>query len=99
MDGLNTVLEYLTSVPAWYLATSVDGQPHVRPFAFAQIILRGRAGLDDRALDEMREAGWKHLERLGEHYEGPNDPTLVFFSVEDPEAFICNHDEWVPVEL
>ena len=25
MDGLNTVLEYLTSVPAWYLATSVDG--------------------------------------------------------------------------
>ena len=53
------------------------------------LILRGRAGLDDRALDEMREAGWKHLERLGEHYEGPNDPTLVFFSVEDPEAFIC----------
>ena len=107
MDGLNTVLEYLTSVPAWYLATSVDGQPHVRPFSFAQIqdgklwfvtartkdvwqellqnqrfeatswwpghgwlILRGRAGLDDRALGEMREAGWKHLERLGEHYEG-----------------------------
>lgn len=136
MDGLNTVLEYLTSVPAWYLATSVDGRPHVRPFSFAQIqdgklwfvtartkdvwqellqnqrfeatswwpghgwlILRGRAGLDDRALDEMREAGWKHLERLGEHYEGPNDPALVFFSVEDPEAFICNHDKWVPVEL
>ncbi len=45
------------------------------------------------------EAGWKHLERLGEHYEGPNDPTLVFFSVEEPETFICNHDEWVPVEL
>ena len=37
MDGLNTVLEYLTSVPAWYLATSVGGQPHVRPFSFAQI--------------------------------------------------------------
>ena len=36
MDGLNTVLEYLTSVPAWYLATSVDGQPHVRPFSFGQ---------------------------------------------------------------
>ena len=120
MDGLNTVLEYLTSVPAWYLATSVDGQPHVRPFSFAQIQdgklwfvtartkdvwqellqnLRGRAGLEDRASSEMREAGWKHLERLSEHYEGPNDPTLVFFSVEDPEAFICNHDEWVPVEL
>ena len=63
------------------------------------LILRGRAGLEDRASGEMREAGWKHLERLSEHYEGPNDPTLVFFSVEDPEAFICNHDEWVPVEL
>ena len=37
MDGLNTVLEYRTSVPAWYLATSGDGQPHVRPFSFAQI--------------------------------------------------------------
>ena len=47
----------------------------------------------------MREAGWRHLERLGEHYEGADDPTLVFFSVEEPEAFICNHDEWVPVEL
>lgn len=111
MDGLNTVLEYLTSVPAWYLATSVDGQPHVRPFSFVQIqdgklwfvtartkdvwqellqnqrfeatswwpghgwlILRGRAGLDDRASSEMREAGWKHLERLGEHYEGLTTP-------------------------
>lgn len=104
MDGLNTVLEYLTSVPAWYLATSVGGQPHVRRFSFAQIqdgklwfvtartkdvwqellqnqrfeatswwpghgwlILRGRAGLEDRASSEMREAGWKHLERLSEH--------------------------------
>ena len=113
MDGLNTVLEYLTSVPAWYLATSVDGQPHVRPFSFAQIqdgklwfvtartkdvwqellqnqrfeatswwpghgwlILRGHAGLDDQAAPDMREAGWKHLERLGEHYEGAGDPTL-----------------------
>ena len=24
-DGLDTVLGYLTAVPAWYLATSVDG--------------------------------------------------------------------------
>ena len=36
---------------------------------------------------------------MGEHYEGADDPTLVFFSVEEPEAFVCNHDEWVPVEL
>ena len=36
-EGLEKVLQYMTSVPAWYLATSVDGQPHVRPFSFAQI--------------------------------------------------------------
>ena len=35
MTGNETVLQYLTSVPAWYLATSVDDQPHVRPFSFA----------------------------------------------------------------
>lgn len=29
------ILEYLTSVPAWYLATSKQDQPHVRPFSFA----------------------------------------------------------------
>ena len=97
MDGLNTVLEYLTSVPAWYLATSVEATSWWPGHGW--LILRGRAGLEDRASSEMREAGWKHLERLSEHYEGPNDPALVFFSVEDPEAFICNHDEWVPVEL
>ncbi len=135
-DGVSTVLEYLTSIPAWYLATSVDNQPHVRPFSFAAeqdgkiwfctattkdvwqelvanqlfeatawwpghgwLILRGRAGLQDRAEPELREAGWRHLEGLGEHYDGPNDPTLVFFSVEDPQAWICNHDEWKPVAL
>ncbi|MBM6779158.1 pyridoxamine 5'-phosphate oxidase family protein [Collinsella tanakaei] len=135
-DGMSTVLEYLTSIPAWYLATSVDNQPHVRPFSFAAeqdgkiwfctattkdvwqelvanqlfeatawwpghgwLILRGRAGLEDRAEPELREAGWRHLEGLGEHYDGPNDPTLVFFSVEDPQVWICNHDEWKPVAL
>lgn len=136
-QGLNTALTYLTSVPAWYLATSVDGQPHVRPFSFAAIhdgklwfctartkdvwvelaqnqlfeatawwpghgwlILRGRAGLDDSGVsDVIRDAGWRHLEGLGEHYEGPDDPVLAFFSVEDAKAWICNHDEWVPLEL
>lgn len=134
--GMKTVLEYLTSIPAWYLATSVDNQPHVRPFSFAAeqdgkiwfctattkdvweellqnqlieatawwpghgwLILRGRAGLEDRANAEMRQAGYDHLTDLNEHYDGPNDPTLVFFSVEEPKAWICNHDEWVPVEL
>lgn len=134
--GMKTVLEYLTSIPAWYLATSVDNQPHVRPFSFAAeqdgkiwfctattkdvweellqnqlieatawwpghgwLILRGRAGLEDRANAEMRQAGYDHLTSLNEHHDGPNDPTLVFFSVEEPQAWICNHDEWVPVEL
>lgn len=32
--GCEIVVEYLQSVPAWYLATSVEGQPHVRPFSF-----------------------------------------------------------------
>ena len=134
--GLITALEYLTSIPAWYLATSVDGQPHVRPCSFAAIqdgrrgfctattqdgweelsrnprfeatawwpghgwlILRGVAGMDDRVCPEIREAGWRHLEGFGEHYDGPEDPTLVFFSVEEPKAWICNHDEWQPIEL
>lgn len=134
--GMKTVLEYLTSIPAWYLATSVNDQPHVRPFSFAAeqdgkiwfctattkdvweellqnqlieatawwpghgwLILRGRAGLEDRANAEMRQAGYEHLTGLNEHYDGPNDPALVFFSVEEPQAWICNHDEWVPVEL
>ena len=47
----------------------------------------------------MREAGWQHLEGLGEHYDGPNDETLVFFSADEPQAWICDHEEWVPVEL
>ena len=135
-EGIALVLEYLTSVPAWYLATSVDNQPHVRPFSFAAeqdgkiwfctattkdvweellqnqrieatawwpghgwLILRGRAGLEDRAAPALREAGWRHLEGLGEHYAGPDDPTLVFFSVEEPQAWICNHDAWAPVAL
>lgn len=136
MHGIDTVVTYLTSVPAWYLATSEDGQPHVRPFSFAQVcdgkiwfctattkdvwrelvvnprleatawwpgrgwlILRGVAGLEDRVSEEVREAGYRHLTGLGEHYEGPHDPTLTFFSVEEPKAWICDHEQWKPVEL
>ncbi len=36
-QGLTTILEYLTSVPAWYLATCEGDQPHVRPFSFAAL--------------------------------------------------------------
>ena len=134
--GFDLVMDYLTAVPAWYLATSVDGQPHVRPFSFAAIdggrlwfctattkdvweeltanprfeatswwpghgwlILRGRAGLIDEVGEETRRAGYEHLTRLGERYDGPRDPTLTFFSVEDARAWICDHDEWNPIEL
>lgn len=39
--GMNVVVDYLSSVPAWYLATSEGDQPHVRPFSFV-------AGFSDR---------------------------------------------------
>ena len=136
MTGIEKVLQYLTAVPAWYLATCVDDQPHVRPFSFAAeqdgkiwfctattkdvweelcqnprfeatawwpghgwLILRGRAGLDDKVGDDIRYAGFAHLSGLGETYDGPHDPTLTFFSVEKPAAWICNHEEWEPVDL
>lgn len=35
MTGTEIIIDYLTSVPAWYLATTEDDQPHVRPFSFA----------------------------------------------------------------
>ena len=136
MTGNETILQYLTNVPAWYLATSVNDQPHVRPFSFADeqdgkiwfvtattkdvweelqqnqkfeasswwpghgwLILRGKAGLEDKANADMRYAGYAHLCSRGESYDGPDDPTLGFFSVEEPEAWICNHEEWKPIEL
>lgn len=33
---MDEIIEYLRSVPAWYLATSEKGQPHVRPFSFVE---------------------------------------------------------------
>lgn len=35
--SLSMIERYLCEVPAWYLATSVEGQAHVRPFSFAVI--------------------------------------------------------------
>ena len=140
MTGIQQVLEYLTAVPAWYLATSVDGQPHVRPFSFAEeqdgkiwfvtantkdvweelvknpkfeatsgwpghgwLILRGEAGMVDTANPEMRKRGCDHLNWRGENYTGPDDPRLVFFSVENPQAWICGHGAdmatWDPIDL
>ncbi|MEC4273260.1 pyridoxamine 5'-phosphate oxidase family protein [Adlercreutzia sp. R25] len=41
MTGKETIVDYLTSVPAWYLATVEEtpegAQPHVRPFSFAAL--------------------------------------------------------------
>lgn len=34
MGLMDELIEYLTSVPAWYLATCEGDQPHVRPFSF-----------------------------------------------------------------
>ena len=31
---MDELIDYLTSVPAWYLATCEGDQPHVRPFSF-----------------------------------------------------------------
>ena len=36
-NALEEIAAYLQSVPAWYLATDEDGQPHVRPFSFAAV--------------------------------------------------------------
>ena len=137
MTGIETVLEYLTSIPAWFLATTENDQPHVRPFSFAAeqegkiwfctattkdvyrelacnpkfeasgwtpgkgwVILRGRAGLEDKADADLRQAGYEHLCSLGEHYEDANDPTLTFFSVEEPQAWICDIDgSWTAIEF
>lgn len=136
-QAIEKILDYLTSIPAWYLATVEDDQPHVRPFSFAAaqderiwfctattkdvyrelernpkfeltawkpgsgwIILRGRADLDDRVGDDIRRAGYEHLVGLGECYDGPDDPTLTFFSSTDAEAWVCDIDgSWVPIEL
>lgn len=129
MTGNETILEYLCSVPAWFLATCEQDQPHVRPFSFAAeqdgkiwfctattkdvyhelevnpkfevsgwkpghgwIILRGKAGLNDCVNADVRLEGYKHMSGLGETYAGADDPTLTFFSVEEPEAWICDID-------
>lgn len=137
MNGNQTIIDYLTSIPAWYLATCEGDQPHVRPFSFAAeqdgkiwfctattkdvyhelevnpkfeatawkpgkgwIILRGKAGLVDKANAEVREAGYQHMTGLGETYEGASDPKLTFFSVEEPQAWECDIDgSWIPIEF
>lgn len=136
-NGLSTIIDYLTSVPAWYLATCEGDQPHVRPFSFAAqqngriwfctattkdvyrelqknpkfeltawkpghgwIILRGEADLRDEANAEVRRAGFEHMCSLGEYHESENDPTLTFFSITGPQAWLCDIDgTWTPIPL
>ncbi len=135
--GIETIVDYLTSVPAWYLATVEGDKPHVRPFSFAMIqegkiqfctattkdvyremqenpsveltawkpgsgwvIMRGKANLEDTAAPEVRQAGFEHMVGLGECYDGPDDPALTFFTLDEPQAWICDIDgSWNPVEL
>lgn len=127
--GLEIVVDYLQSVPAWYLATSEDGQPHVRPFSFAAcafgrvwfctstrkdvyqemrgnpkvelsawkpgrgwVVMRGEADLADEAPETIRRAGFAHMRALGEDFTGSDDPTLTFFTLKGPRAWLCDID-------
>ncbi|MDR0514025.1 MAG: pyridoxamine 5'-phosphate oxidase family protein [Coriobacteriaceae bacterium] len=136
-NGIKASLDYLTGIPAWFLATCEGDQPHVRPFSFAAeqdgkiwfctattkdvyrelqanpkfelsgwkpgfgwIVLRGKAGLIDKANAATRKAGYDHMTGLGEQYEGEDDPRLTFFSVESPQAWICDIDgSWSPLSF
>ena len=140
-QGKETIVEYLTSIPAWYLATVEEppegAKPHVRPFSFARmqdghiqfctattkdcyremranpfveltawkpgagwVILRGTVNLEDTADAATREEGFKHMVALGETWASADDPELTFFTIENPEAWICDIDgSWTPVEL
>lgn len=137
MNGSEAIVEYLSSVPAWYLATCEGDQPHVRPFSFVAeqdgslwfctattkdvyreleanskfelsawkpghgwVVMRGRANLDDHAGEEVRRAGFEHMTGLGESYDGPQDETLTFFTVDEPKAWMCDIDgSWNPIDL
>lgn len=135
IESLQIIENYLTSVPAWYLATVEEGRPHVRPFSFARlqdgelmfctatgkdvyremaanpwveltawkpghgwIIMRGAANLEDRANAETRAEGYRHMTGLGESYDGPDDPRLTFFTLDEAEAWLCDIDgSWNPL--
>jgi uncharacterized pyridoxamine 5'-phosphate oxidase family protein len=127
----STIVEYLASVPCWFLATACDGtphaQPHVRPFSFVTLdadrivfctargkdvadqleanplfelsawkpgagwlIVRGSAVYDIAVSENTRTAAYDHLTGLGETYDGPHDPRLVFFTLESGEAELAD---------
>jgi uncharacterized pyridoxamine 5'-phosphate oxidase family protein len=115
-------------VPAWFLATSVDDVPHVRPFSFAVVedgrlwfctskgkdvyhelianprfelsawapgspwlIVHGNAVFAEPSA-ATRQAGFKHMVGLGEEHENADDGLLVFFTVQEGIARICDID-------
>lgn len=55
------------------------------------VIMRGKAVLKDEANEDVRRAGYEHMTGLGESYEGPGDETLTFFTVIEPDAWLCEH--------
>lgn len=67
---------------------------------YGWIILRGKAELIDEANAEVRRAGYEHMVGIGESYDTENDPVLTFFSVKDPQAWMCDIDgSWEPIEF
>lgn len=64
------------------------------------IIMRGAANLADTASPEVRSAGFQHMVGLGECYSGPDDPALTFFTLDNPQAWLCDIDgSWQPLAL
>ena len=106
--GITMIQEYLTSIPAWYLATSVEGQPHVRPFSFAALDGGRLWFATAKTKDVYQEleanprfeltawkpgSGWIIL-------RGPGDPRLTLFSFTQGEAWLCDIDgSWSPIPL
>ena len=70
----------------------------VRPF-FVIRLLKDKDRAVRKPID-VRRAGFEHLVALGETYDGPHDKTLTFFSVTEPEAWLCDIDgSWNPIAL
>jgi uncharacterized pyridoxamine 5'-phosphate oxidase family protein len=128
LQRLQRVADYLAAVPAWFLATSMDNEPHVRPFSFAVaeegrlwfctskgkdvyrelvanprfelsawkpghpwLVVQGRAVFAEPSV-ALRQAGFEHMVSIGEAHASADDGLLVFFSVDEGIARICDID-------
>ena len=109
MNGTNTIVDYLTSVPAWYLATCEGDQPHVRPFSFAAVqdgrIWFCTATTKDvyrelEANPKFELTAWKPGSGWVIMRGKAGDDTHTFFPGSEPEAWLCDIDgSWNPVDL